>query len=320
MDFSLMTQSSHCKCRGNMFTLTSTDPAYQYQTQKKIQNTTGVSSSLYAMNLGSLAVNANQSSPLWNQMSDRSVPHIQTTNNWGGGGLYRGNSLRRTQTGIRPGSTTPGGIGVDVKHGSYNRYMARLKTQRRPSSVPSTFGEHIEFNRAIPVYGGKTIQTSILAVSKLCPCDDGKNNNNNNNDLANIYKRTSECPDFDSKIVYSVGDVVYARESIQDKFSEAIILYEITHDLLTVQFIGSNEIRDVYPNEGHVIPYFPCNCEPESDGDANISNRINSLVTGKYAGLCYKINEFTEPNYKQFVEQYAPLLLQYGRLPGYLRT
>ena len=39
----------------------------------------------------------------------------------------RGNSLRSTITSLRPGALTPGGIGVDVKHGSYARYLALKK-------------------------------------------------------------------------------------------------------------------------------------------------------------------------------------------------
>ena len=39
----------------------------------------------------------------------------------------RGNSTRGTITGNRPGAMTPGGEGVDVKHGSYSRYLAKKK-------------------------------------------------------------------------------------------------------------------------------------------------------------------------------------------------
>ena len=39
----------------------------------------------------------------------------------------RGNSTTSTITGNRPGAMTPGGQGVDVKHGSYHRYLAKKK-------------------------------------------------------------------------------------------------------------------------------------------------------------------------------------------------
>ena len=39
----------------------------------------------------------------------------------------RPNSTKRTKTSLRPGALCPGGIGVDVKHNSYDRYLARKK-------------------------------------------------------------------------------------------------------------------------------------------------------------------------------------------------
>ena len=39
----------------------------------------------------------------------------------------RGNSTKSTITANRPGAMTPGGQGVDVKHGSYHRYLAKKK-------------------------------------------------------------------------------------------------------------------------------------------------------------------------------------------------
>ena len=39
----------------------------------------------------------------------------------------RGNSTRTTITSNKPGGMVPGGAGVDVKHGSYHRYLAKKK-------------------------------------------------------------------------------------------------------------------------------------------------------------------------------------------------
>ena len=39
----------------------------------------------------------------------------------------RGNSQKSTITSLRPGAMTPGGEGVDIKHGSYARYLALKK-------------------------------------------------------------------------------------------------------------------------------------------------------------------------------------------------
>lgn len=35
----------------------------------------------------------------------------------------------------RPGSQAPGGSGVDIKHNSYARYLARLKGKRTPKNT-----------------------------------------------------------------------------------------------------------------------------------------------------------------------------------------
>jgi hypothetical protein len=77
----------------------------------------------------------------WNQSSDRANASIQL--------LYRptnGNSTKTSITRERPGSQSPGGKGVDVKHNSYDRYLARKKAPilRTESCV------------SVPVKGNKT--------------------------------------------------------------------------------------------------------------------------------------------------------------------
>jgi len=62
----------------------------------------------------------------WNQMSDRAQPHLQTAVVASGGG-YHASSTRHSITRLRPGALGPGGLGVDIKHNSYNRYLNRLK-------------------------------------------------------------------------------------------------------------------------------------------------------------------------------------------------
>jgi hypothetical protein len=50
----------------------------------------------------------------------------------------RGNSTKSTITANKPGAMTPGGQGVDVKHGSYHRYLAKKKGKLltvRPAGV-----------------------------------------------------------------------------------------------------------------------------------------------------------------------------------------
>lgn len=94
--------------------------------QKKIQKTNGVSSSEYAMNLGSLSIYHKPSSSLkvnWNQSSDQSIASVNNSNNI----PSHGSSTKSSLTRARPGSSSPGGIGVDIKHNSYQRYLGRIK-------------------------------------------------------------------------------------------------------------------------------------------------------------------------------------------------
>jgi hypothetical protein len=98
--------------------------------QRKIWKTTGLSSSHYSNTLSThhiLGTSSNQpkaeySNVNWNQMSDRAVPSIQTA--------YvptRASSKHSTTTALRPGALGPAGVGVDIKHGSYARYLAKRK-------------------------------------------------------------------------------------------------------------------------------------------------------------------------------------------------
>tara|TARA_A200000113_G_scaffold91915_1_gene82304 strand:+ start:2307 stop:2978 length:672 start_codon:yes stop_codon:yes gene_type:complete len=62
----------------------------------------------------------------WYQGSDRNLPaglNAPQRNNV----PTRGNSTKTSITRLRPGSLAPGGIGVDAKHGSYARYLAKKR-------------------------------------------------------------------------------------------------------------------------------------------------------------------------------------------------
>ena len=145
--------------------LSAMDSSSQYQRLKLIQNTVRVPASLYMSDLG--ALNVYQTPGLynvnWNQMSDRRERHIQPTIVTGGS-TYHGSSTRHTITRERPGAGCPGGAGVDIKHNSYYRYLARLKGKGpvRRGVIPPHFGTPIIFNPAYPIYGGKTTKTNIV--------------------------------------------------------------------------------------------------------------------------------------------------------------
>ena len=96
------------------------------QDQQRIWKTVRLDSSVYTMSLGVQNVKGginNKPKPHyfgvnWNQMSDRAVPGVQTA------------YVPRSRTGHRPGGAGAAGPlanGVDVKHGSYARYLARKK-------------------------------------------------------------------------------------------------------------------------------------------------------------------------------------------------
>lgn len=146
--------------RGAYNNMASSDPSTQYYKQKIIQNTVRVNSSLYTMNLGALSVYQSPTDKYgvnWNQMSDRRVPHVQQFRS----GSNSSSIWRKTG----PGALSPGGAGVDVKHNSYERYLNRIKgkTHIRRGKIPEIFGsEYLPFNRAAPVYGGKTFKTGII--------------------------------------------------------------------------------------------------------------------------------------------------------------
>ena len=111
------------------------------------------------MNLGALTAYRNPYVN-WNRMSDREEASVQKTYVPGGGGLLGGNSTRSAITRCRPGALSPGGVGCDIKHNSYNRYLNRLKGRgplRR--GIPSPVNQ--------PMTGAKMVNYGIIAG---CDC------------------------------------------------------------------------------------------------------------------------------------------------------
>jgi hypothetical protein len=146
--------------------------ADQYQKLKIIQKTVRIPSSLYTSNLGPLTAYRN---PIyygvcWNQMSDRPIPSVQRATVPTGTNISTINKRHTSVTSSRPGCQTPGGIGCDIKHNSYERYLNRIKGRGplRRGIIPPTFGVPIPFNPAYPVYGGKTTKTNIVDGC-ICP-------------------------------------------------------------------------------------------------------------------------------------------------------
>ena len=273
-DYAYSPFSSFSRCKGCNKNLTSNNPATRYQIQKRIQNTVRVPSSIYTMNLGALNVYQKPDSLYkfvklgeteylvspgvnWNQMSDRSEPHVQVVVS-GSGSTYGANSLRRSITRLRPGALSPGGVGVDIKHNSYYRYLARIKGQRplRREPVPKAFAlPFIPFDLAYPIRGGKLFKTSIVSNCN-CVSDDIVENNN---DI--IYQGSIIDEIYNIKYNFSVEDIVLALKPNTGNNSNNFTLYKAK--IIAIEGNGYVRIRFLDDNVEIVIlanllkVYFP---------------------------------------------------------------
>ena len=134
-------------------------------TQRRIQNTVRVSQSEYLENLAGLNVFtppvAKYGFVNWNQGSDRAEPGRVQRNVPSHGASSTKTSITR----MRPGSCSAAGQGVDIKHGSYARYLARLKGRGpyRTEAVPVP----------LPLEGNKTKKYGIAQSHRdnrcVCP-------------------------------------------------------------------------------------------------------------------------------------------------------
>ena len=231
--------------------LTTNNPASQYQRQKIIQNTVRVPASLYTMNLAGLS--GYQYGDKWHQMSDRLNPSKQIAT-----------IGRHATTRNIPGSMAPGGIGGDIKHNSYNRYLNKLKGKSllRRGIIPSNYGSPNEFNRAAPMYGGKTFKTSII---NHCDCPVTNTNTNNNNQDNLIYGADSNSIQsklFDVKHIFADGNTVWSTKNTHDpKLYKATItdiaLTPVNNTEYTLKF-DDNDVKTTIENDISVFIYDRC--------------------------------------------------------------
>lgn len=270
------------KCDTN---LNSNTPANQYQRLKLIQNTVRVYSSLYTMNLAGLnayevpnatyklvdigATNYIVSPGVnWNQMSDRKEPHKQFAN--ASGSTYGGNSLKRSLTRLRPGALSPGGNGVDIKHNSYDRYLNRLKGRAplRRGIIPPNFGEPIPFNRAYPVYGGKTVKTSIV---NNCNCPIISDNTNNKKLQTSIYNN-GDIENELNNVVYTFyeGGKVYVEK--EGAIVVAIILKILEDGTYEIEYLDNTNTTAI-KLKSELFIYLPCDSCDVITGKNNIDYR-----------------------------------------------
>jgi len=271
------------RCRNCDTNLTTNTPASQYQRLKLIQKTVRVYSSLYTSNLGPLNAyrqpTAVTHGVCWNQMSDRPEPSVQRAS------IPTGfnSSMNRRHTSVtssRPGCQTPGGIGCDIKHNSYDRYLNRLKGKGplRRGVIPPEFGSpSIPFNPAFPIYGAKTTKTSIVSG---CHCPIGRNLKQDIQIYNNPYWQPNPAFNYEFK----VGDYVYAMETGNQIYKKALVLEISPEGVYTIEFLdGTTKTID---NVNELLIYFPCNCSNSISSEiatngysiSNITKLINSTA------------------------------------------
>lgn len=282
-------------CRGCNKNLSSNDPASQYQRQKLIQNTVRVPSSLYTMNLAALAgyqkpLNKPQliqqdgsgyvvpAKVYWNQMSDRARPANQVTN-VATGSTYHTSSTRHTITRHRPGAMSPGGVGVDIKHNSYDRYLNKLKGKAplRRGLIPPEYGQPIPFNRAFPIYGGKIVKTSII---NGCDCPDILDNSKQDKIIYGSESNNIQDQILSVKYEYKTGDFVFAKKYTSDDTLYKGEIIDITNGNYTIKF------EDITRVLGYcdLFIYFDCNnCDSQLYTELKTEFTIDCINLNKLA-------------------------------------
>jgi len=211
---------------------------------KRIQNTVRVPSSLYTMNLGALTSSGgNPTNTSWNQMSDRAVASVQNST------VPRSKSTRHSYTSSRPGGQSPGGVGCDIKHNSYERRLNRLKgkTLLKRGPIPVNFGVPIVSTCANPVSGGKTMKTNIVSG---CVCS----TTNENQIYINPYNYNLNSLTF----TFTVGEQVYTNKIGDIYYSVGLIseVYDNGKSYLVVFADASEEVKQI----DELRIYYECMC------------------------------------------------------------
>lgn len=261
------------RCRGCNKGLSGNTPAIQYQKQKLIQNTVRVYASLYTMNLGSLSSYSRPTVEThlvgWNQQSDRPYPSVQRATIPTGFNTSL-NGRHHSNTSSRPGTQTPGGVGCDIKHNSYDRYLNKLKGRKvlRRGVIPPTFGlPYIPFNRAFPVYGGKQFKTAIVSDCN-CPLDQ----NNRISDVK-IYKNPNFQDINDVVYKYGVGMFIYAYKTNSNDMTKAEIVKDLGNNMFLIKFDEDGTFQRV--NTFEIFPYYKCNCDVTDITEKGIMDVVN---------------------------------------------
>jgi hypothetical protein len=204
-------------------------------------------------------------------MSDRAKPANQVVKT-GSGSTYHGSSTKHTIVRNRPGAMSPGGVGVDIKHNSYDRYLNRLKGKSvlRRGPIPPTYGAPIPFNRADPIYGGKTVKTGII---NGCECP----NVSNGNEI--IYgPQSNAIQDQILSVTYQfhVGDLVWAKKMYNSGILYKATIIGVVDGIYTIQFTDDNSITTASVSE--LLIYYDCTCTPTLSIEEEILANQRSII------------------------------------------
>jgi hypothetical protein len=118
--------------------------------------------------------------------------------------------------------------------------------------VPPGFGVPIPFNRALPVYGGKTLKTNII---NSCDCS-------LNNTQESIYNNPLWQPYPTTEYGFGVGSYVYAIKPGTDYYAKAVVI-DKTDNIYTIQFDDGTE--EVVSDVNDLLVYYPCVCNETPD-------------------------------------------------------
>jgi hypothetical protein len=132
---------------------------------------------------------------------------------------------------------SPGGIGVDIKHNSYERYLNKLKGKAplRRGIIPPRYGEPIPFNRAFPVYGGKTVKTAIV---NGCDCPDITDNSEQDKRIYGNISNATQDEILSVKYQFHIGDFVWGKKYATDNALYKGKIIDIKDSQYTVKFDG----------------------------------------------------------------------------------
>lgn len=233
----------------NVLFSNSINPASQYFNQRKIQNVTGVFPSMYNSILNTLNTQTPVAGPYTQRnLSDRNQASI-------GKSFTPTNTLKTSWN--TPNNLYAGGVGVDIKHGSYARRLNRLKAG-------------LVIREPYPTQPGIKTKTGISTntFAKCC------------NDNSTIPPDDKSMNPFHVYFKYLVGQQVYWLSNDENCFWVlAKIISIIQYDIVQVQLVGSADqtihtvsiwnIRPLGPDEpetdiipetiGQIIPCAACN-------------------------------------------------------------